>query len=106
MRSLGPTRRRWYQFGLGTMFVLVTVAALAIVTFSWLRHYPLRRIENAAIAEYMQRTSLPQSAIRAHAMKDGQKYHVVVWYVPETPGGQAYLTYSSDGTLEDIELGE
>jgi hypothetical protein len=28
-----PTRRRWYQFGLGTMFVAVTVVAIG---FDWL----------------------------------------------------------------------
>ena len=40
-----PTRRRWFQFRLWLILVLVTVIAMPFAAFSWVRQWSLNRTE-------------------------------------------------------------
>lgn len=99
--------RRWFQFSVRAMLVVVTITACVVVAVSRFKYDPIERIREAAIVEAMRRTSLPRSAIRVHRVQhDNQEYWVGVDYLPATPGGHALLTFSPDGTFKDYEPGE
>ena len=45
MSQARPTRRRWFQFRLWLILVLVTVIAMPFAAFSWVRQWSLNRTE-------------------------------------------------------------
>lgn len=88
------------------MLVVVAIAAFLIVTVRFLLRDPLRAIEEAAIVEVMQRSSLPRNQLRASASSVGDEYHVFVLTLLRVQGGHCSLTFSMDGTLKEFEPGE
>jgi hypothetical protein len=99
-------QRRWFRFSLRTLFVAVTVSALLVLAVPPLLSDPKGAIEAAAIAQVAQRTSVPRDRLRAEARVDGDEWRVLVWSLPETPGGHSLLTYSRDGVFRDYSPGE
>jgi hypothetical protein len=51
MSDAPPTRRRWIQFGLGTMFVLVTLCAIGTLA---MRRYEIKRREDREFMEVLE----------------------------------------------------
>ena len=69
MSQATPTRRRWYQFSIGTMLLLVTVFA---VWLGWELSYIRERKAAMATVERAGGTALPLAVLQQRAAESGR----------------------------------
>lgn len=96
---------RWFRFSLRTLFLAVTACAVSLVAVLPLLRGPKAFIEAKAIAAVAKQTSTQSDQLQASAMKVGAEWSVVVWRLPETPGGHMLLVFSEAGELKESHAG-